>query len=91
MHTESGANKEWQALQTSPTVPDPAVCRGKIIAEPHAVQCLVEWPIYCLYAARVGKLHYCGHKDRMQFAARAEAEKQRELEKRRKSYKKETA
>lgn len=75
----SSGNRD--VIQTRPTVPNPAVCRGKLIAYPYAVQCLVDWPIYCIYVAKVGDCYFCGHKDRLRFAARAEVDGKRGSEK----------
>jgi len=74
MHDDRPSSGKREAIQTKPVLPDPAICRGKLINHPHAVQCLVDWPIYCMYAAKVGGQYFCGHKDRLQFAACAEVE-----------------
>jgi hypothetical protein len=54
-------------------LPSPALCRGKLVSHPHAVQCLVEWPIYCIYAAKVGDRYFCGHRDRLAFTGDGQA------------------
>lgn len=73
MHDDKPSSSERDAIQTRPSLPDPIVCRGKTINSPHAVQCLVDWPIYCMSAVKIGGQCFCGHKDRLQFAARAKA------------------
>lgn len=68
-----GPSNQRPAAETKPTLPDPAICRGKLVAHPHAVECLVDWPLFCIYAAKVGGKYFCGHKDRLAFIQRAQA------------------
>ena len=63
-------SRKWEAIETKPTLPDPALCRTEIVKNPEATKCLVDWPIYCLYACRLGDQYFCTHKDRFEFAKR---------------------
>jgi hypothetical protein len=57
-----------QPNETQPLLPDPARCRTQLTTTPNALHCLVERPIYCIYACKLGGQYYCTHKNRYEFA-----------------------
>lgn len=75
MNDDASGSRKWEPIQTKPTLPGPAVCRTEVLSNPEAVRCLVDWPIYCIYACKVAGQFYCTHKDRFEFAKRGETGK----------------
>lgn len=75
MDHDKPSSSKWKAIETKPALPDPAICRTEIVKDPDATRCLVDWPIYCIYACRIGNIYFCTHKDRLEFAKRGKSDK----------------
>jgi len=65
---EKSASRQWEPIKTKPVLPDPAICRVQSMGKPGVMKCLVDWPIYCIYAFKLNGGFLCAHKDRLTFA-----------------------
>lgn len=67
-NSDKSSNREWKPIKTKPVLPDPAICRYESMGKPGVMKCLVDWPIYCIYAFKLNGDFLCAHKDRLKFA-----------------------
>ena len=61
-----------------PSLPDPAICRAKIIVQPNLVDCLVSNPHRCPYAMNYGGAYFCNNPEKLEIVKITEAERRRE-------------
>ncbi len=58
-----------------PALPDPAICRAKIIVQPDLVDCLVAEPERCPYAMNYGGSYFCNNPEKLDIVTTTKAAK----------------
>jgi hypothetical protein len=64
-------------MKLLPSLPDPAICRAKLIVHPDLVDCLVPNARLCPNAMNYGGAYFCNHPDKLEIVKATEAEKQK--------------
>ena len=60
-------------MESRHPLPDPAICRAKIIIGPELVECLVAKPMRCRYAMHYGNDYFCNHPEKLKIVKRTDA------------------
>ena len=64
-------------MKSRPPLPDPAICRAKIIIQPDLIECLVARPMLCPCAMHYGNDYFCNNPEKLEIAKITEAENKR--------------
>ena len=64
-------------MKSNPPLPDPAICRAKILVQPDLVECLVANSKRCPDAMNYGGAYFCNNPEKLEIVKTTEAAKKK--------------